>query len=195
MSPTPEPTPTHRRGKAVDAAILSATVATIVKAGTTAISIEQVAAEAGVNKTTVYRRWPKVDDLVLAALVDQAATNVPIPSTGDLEADLTELCRLVRDSVSSPLGQALLGAGRSNEPAMTELRQQFWAQRLEAAAAVLDQAAARGACIAPEDPVFVIEQLVGPIHFRVTEQQRPFGDDEIAGMIQRVLRDLQHQAS
>ena len=55
------------------------------------LSIEAVAAEAGVGKTTIYRRWQTKEDLVVAALARMRPPPEPPPDTGSLEGDLTTL--------------------------------------------------------------------------------------------------------
>ena len=70
-SPT-EPAPTRGRGRPrsekADEAILRATITLLAEHGVYGLSIEAVAAEAGVGKTTIYRRWQTKEDLVVAAL-------------------------------------------------------------------------------------------------------------------------------
>jgi DNA-binding transcriptional regulator YbjK len=55
---------TGGRSARVREAILAATFRELIDSGYAAMSVEAVAARAGVNKTTIYRRWPTLDDLV-----------------------------------------------------------------------------------------------------------------------------------
>src|SRR5689334_5086908 len=69
--------------------VLTAAVAELARVGYVALRVEDVAAGAGVNKTTVYRRWPTKAALVTAAL---RTTDEPeLPETGALRQDLFEL--------------------------------------------------------------------------------------------------------
>ena len=56
------------RGQALVAKVMDATIAELARVGYESISIEQVAVVAGVNKTTLYRRWATRRELVRAAL-------------------------------------------------------------------------------------------------------------------------------
>ena len=60
--------PGRPRDASIDAAILEATTDELIERGYIALSIEAIAARAGVAKTTVYRRWPNTEELVLAAM-------------------------------------------------------------------------------------------------------------------------------
>lgn len=78
-----------RSARVVDQ-VLSATINLLGASGYGALRIDEVAGRSGVNKTTIYRRWPTKSQLVAAALRHYHVP-VPPPDTGDLEADLTEM--------------------------------------------------------------------------------------------------------
>lgn len=69
--------PGRPRSERADKAIIDATLALLVeKGGIAGVSIEAVAARAGVGKTTIYRRWPNKEALIIDAL---AALKEPFP--------------------------------------------------------------------------------------------------------------------
>ena len=73
--------------RALDAAIVE-----LARSGYAGFRMEAVASGAGVNKTTIYRRWPSRAALI-AALVSQMRTSLresPLPDTGQLESDLVD---------------------------------------------------------------------------------------------------------
>src|SRR6185437_13353096 len=72
------------RSQEADLAILTATVGLLAERGLAAMSIEEVAARAGVGKTTIYRRWPSKGLLALDAFVDSFREEQPLPDTGTL---------------------------------------------------------------------------------------------------------------
>ena len=61
--------PKERRGEPVIRRALAATLRELARVGYAALRFEEVAGRAGVNKTTVYRRWPDKQALVRAALL------------------------------------------------------------------------------------------------------------------------------
>src|SRR5580693_3020763 len=81
------------RGPKVRRAVLAATLAELSETGYAALTVEAVARRAGVHKTTVYRRWPEREALVIDALTDHVAAEVPVPDTGSIDTDLRELAR------------------------------------------------------------------------------------------------------
>ena len=83
--------PGRPRSEKADQAILGATITLLAEHGVSGLSIEAVAAEAGVGKTTIYRRWQTKEDLIIAALARMRPPPEPPPDTGSLEGDLTTL--------------------------------------------------------------------------------------------------------
>ncbi|WP_107416857.1 MULTISPECIES: TetR/AcrR family transcriptional regulator [unclassified Streptomyces] len=79
--------PGRPRSAAADTAILEATRAALVEQGWSKLSLSDVAARAGVAKTTLYRRWPGKSELVVdavAVLFDE----LELPDRGSLAADI-----------------------------------------------------------------------------------------------------------
>jgi AcrR family transcriptional regulator len=90
------------RGDELVARILRATLAEVGRVGVEHLSIEDVAELAGVNKTTIYRRWPSPDDLARAALACAADSESTPPDTGTLRGDLRAFARGFRRIASLP---------------------------------------------------------------------------------------------
>jgi AcrR family transcriptional regulator len=83
------------RSERVVQQVLVATVAELAESGFRAFRMDVVSASAGVNKTTIYRRWPAKALLVAAAVewMRRFVHDVPLPDTGSLERDLVEAFR------------------------------------------------------------------------------------------------------
>lgn len=75
--------------------VLEAAVAELAESGYRGFRMDRVSAAAGVNKTTIYRRWPGKALLAAAAVewMRRLVHDVPLPDTGSLERDLTEAFR------------------------------------------------------------------------------------------------------
>src|SRR2546428_11327245 len=76
------------RVKRTDAAILEATRELLVEVGMRRLTVEGVAARAGVAKTTVYRRWSSKDELALAVLLEGIRHIVAVPDLGNVRDEL-----------------------------------------------------------------------------------------------------------
>jgi AcrR family transcriptional regulator len=86
-----------RRGRprdpAVDEAILSATVELLEEVGYAGLTMEQVAARAGVGKASVYLRWAGKVALVTEAIRQRSGVAPPVPDTGSLGEDMRRFLR------------------------------------------------------------------------------------------------------
>src|SRR4051794_12498913 len=102
----------RRRGRPrsveADDAILTAAFAVFAECGFDGMTVEGVAARAGVGKGTIYRRYPNKLDLVIAASTYFAQEREPSPDTGTIAGDLRVLIdRLIAVFTNSPVGTAL----------------------------------------------------------------------------------------
>lgn len=106
------------RGAPIVEAVLTRTLEELATSGLAGLSVERVAQRAGVNKTSVYRRWPTKEALVAAALegiLEDVAMKAP--DTGSLRGDLLGLLEPVVALVSQPIGLAVLRAALSESSA------------------------------------------------------------------------------
>jgi AcrR family transcriptional regulator len=80
------------RSEQVVRRVLDAAIAELARSGYHGFRMDEVAARAVVNKTTIYRRWPSRVALVTATVDRMRAPlrESPLPDTGALESDLIE---------------------------------------------------------------------------------------------------------
>jgi AcrR family transcriptional regulator len=178
------------RSARVRAAVQAATLDELAAAGYADLTIEAVAERAGVNRTTIYRRWPNKRSLVLGALLDYAADQLPIPDTANLRRDLQLLGQTIDTDLRRPQAHALmytLVADRPGSSELSDVRTQLWADRLRQAQAIPRRAIERGELAADTDPAAVIDMLVGPIYLRRFIQGRPMTATEIDDLATRVV--------
>jgi AcrR family transcriptional regulator len=155
--------PSRPRGAPVVRAVLEATLDELARVGYGALTFEDVAARAGVNKTTVYRRWPTKPGLVEAALTAAADAVPPLHETGDLRDDLIAVARRARDSMSSPRGRGLLRMllGGCLEPDLVALAFSLRKQVEAPARRVIERAVLAGALRADTDPGLLLGTMSG----------------------------------
>jgi AcrR family transcriptional regulator len=82
--------PGRPRDPAVEAAVFAAARSLLGEVGYDAVSMEAVAAAAGVGKQTLYRRWPNKAALLVDACLVDAIERVADPATGNLEGDIEQ---------------------------------------------------------------------------------------------------------
>lgn len=101
--------------------VLRATVSELGRVGFADFSMEAVAREAGVNRTTVYRRWPTRSALLGAVVQPLMDRYDAAPDTGSTQHDLELLMRQIRSSSDTPEGRALTAATRAASEELHEL--------------------------------------------------------------------------
>lgn len=96
------------RSEAARIAILDATVRLVLQHGYDHLTIEGIAADAGVGKQTIYRWWRSKSALVAECLIEGMLLpeQLAIPNTGDIRRDLIEWISFIF--------QALGGEGNSS---------------------------------------------------------------------------------
>jgi AcrR family transcriptional regulator len=157
--------------------ILGATRAILAESGMRALTVEAVAARAGVAKTTIYRRYRSRHDLALAVLVDMIRTVTTVPDLGDTRRELVQLVR----GTLIVLGETLMG--RVMQGLVTELasdpylsrafRDQVVTLRRGEVARVLERGVGRGDLRADADVALVHELLLGPVYYRLLLSGEP----------------------
>ena len=161
--------PGRPRSADVDEAILAAAVAELGERGYARMSMDAVAARAGVSKPTVYLRHPTKADLATAAIASMREHPRPAP-TDDVRADLIKHLRLLRAAVERPNGTTMLGTVLAEEHETPELlalfRERLVAQRLRALRAVLEAARDRGELRRGADLDTAVTALVGAFFAR-----------------------------
>jgi AcrR family transcriptional regulator len=154
----------------VRAAILDATTALLAEASYDELRIEDVARRAGVNKTTVYRRWPTKVELVADAVRAQSRQSIPVPDTGSFAGDLSALARSVATHLGSAGGARMtrtMVAAATTTAEVSGAMPAFWAHRFALVGTIVERAVERGELPADVDADLLIETLIGPLYVRL----------------------------
>jgi AcrR family transcriptional regulator len=173
-------------------AILRATIEELARSDYGGLSFERVAARAGVNKTTVYRRWETKADLVRAALTSVAQSLRPGPTTGSLRGDLMRIGRTIREFVASFEGQCLMRVRllEHPEPELAGMAKELHARSLDEVFSLARAAIARGELATEGDMMLLVELLNGALHTRLMMKNEA-ADDVV---IERYVDVLLHGA-
>ena len=140
--------PGRPRDPEVSKAILRATVRVLTDLGYAGASMERVAAEAGVGKTTIYRRYSSKEELVAAALGSIRDDLGDPPDTGCARTDVVDMAAqtqaALRRGPGLPLVGALLVEERRNPSLFDLLRERFLRPRRRDVISVLRRGVNRG---------------------------------------------------
>ncbi|MBD1822115.1 TetR/AcrR family transcriptional regulator [Cyanobacteria bacterium FACHB-DQ100] len=145
-------------------AMLQATLELLAEVGFEAMSIEAIAARAGVGKTTIYRRYSGKAELVADA-IESIREEIVIPDTGSLWGDLDTLIQNAAQISLNPLGRQTVAMIISSASSSAEFAQIYWTKylqpRREAFAVVLERAKARQEVQPDLDPELVFHTMSG----------------------------------
>ncbi|HME76179.1 MAG TPA: TetR/AcrR family transcriptional regulator C-terminal ligand-binding domain-containing protein [Mycobacterium sp.] len=178
----------HRRGEHVRQTVLAAAFEELAANGFDGATVAGVAKRSGVHETTVYRRWVTRENLLVAALLERSADVIPTPDTGSTRRDLLAIVRGIIAYVRSPEGGAVLRAATLLVDATyADLREGFWARRLDALSPVVARGIERGDLRADIDARLLLEMLVAPIHGRLLLTGEPVDDDLAERLVEVVL--------
>jgi len=118
----------QRTGRAarVVSSVLRATGEELSRVGYAALRVEEVAERAGVNKTTIYRRWPGKAELVADAIREYVGGQAPLPDTGSLRGDLIAYLTDLASGRQSPEIRGILSTLTSRtEPTVETLAREL----------------------------------------------------------------------
>lgn len=133
------------RSARVVRAVTDATLEMMADKGFSHFSVGDVAAQARVNEATVYRRWGSRDNLIVETLLTHSRRTIPVPDSGSIRTDLTELTCAIADYLNTPVGTALSRALAANgdESRWAQVRFDFWSTRLETMKTIIERAVER----------------------------------------------------
>ena len=155
------------------------------------MSIEEVAARAGVGKATIYRRWPSRGILALDAFLAEFAAQQPLTDTGSLRGDLLGALRSwVRAVTRSPAGRMLAGliAEAQRDPALAIAWRERVVEPLRAQHTImLERAVRRGELSAGVDQEVVLDLLFGAAYHRLLHGHRPLTDRFVRDVVDLIV--------
>lgn len=167
--------------------VLAATLELIRSEGADQVSVAKVAAAAGVNPTSIYRRWGTREHLILDAVTSEPERELSLPDTGSLLGDLTAYLTSVNDYLSSPHGTALerAMAGAAESPQMWTEHEMYVHLRLPQFQAVLDRAHHRGEIASRPDARRIHEMAIAPFQVRALMHEQ--FDPDLPGQVARMV--------
>jgi AcrR family transcriptional regulator len=186
------------RSEAARRAILGAANALLARDGFQAVTVEAIAAEAGVGKATVYRWWPCKAAVLMDAFL---AVNGPCPrspDTGCLREDLRRQIGGLAEALNGPFGTILAGIvaeAQADPDAAAAFRALYLAPRRAEAKQALARGQARGEIRAGADLDAATDALYGPLLFRLLTGHAPLTPCFANSLIALVLDGLRPDSS
>jgi AcrR family transcriptional regulator len=192
----------RQRGPGFVEAVLAATIEELAERGYEGLTIPAVAARAGANKTSVYRRWPSKSDLVRAALetamearadVESAASNPGGQDSGTLRS---RILKTLKDAAMGAGTPAWRGAIRSllgtvgSEEVSGIAKALLTGPSAEGHKTLILEAKARGEVHEGLDPSLVLTVLSGSLLQRTVVEGREADDAFLESLVDLILEGI-----
>ncbi|HVF15095.1 MAG TPA: TetR/AcrR family transcriptional regulator [Acidimicrobiales bacterium] len=169
--------------------ILAAALDLLAEVGCGGMTMEAVAARAGVGKSTVYRHWPGKLELVEDA-IRTLRTVVVSPAGGTVRERLTALlvqvARGMADSTWSSCLPAIIDAAE-RDPEVLAIHRRIAGERRQIFVDLLSEGVASGEVAADVDLCVLAESLVGPILMRRLMLHEAFDPAAVPALVAQVL--------
>ena len=170
LEEAPNRAPGRPRCPTTHQAILDAANNLLDEIGFTNMSLEGIAARAGVGKATIYRRWSNKASVVMDAFLAATAKEIAFPNTSSAREDIRRQMRSVVKVLNGPRGRTiatLIGVVQSDNELAEAFRTRFVAVRRGEAKAVVQRGIANGEFKPDMDLESVLDCLYGPLYFRL----------------------------
>jgi len=184
----------RRRGEELEAALLEAAWDELVEVGFHRLTMESVAARARTGVAVLYRRWPRKDDLVMAAIGDYGRTHpVPIPDTGGLRGDMLALLNSVNDrgaSFTAVVTAAFTGLLASSGLTPAEVRARLIEDRPVWSHEIFKRAAERGELDLDKIPPAVLSMPFDLMRHDLLMTLEPVSPERLASIVDDLFLPL-----
>ena len=180
-------------------AILDAAAKLLTERGYAGITIEGVAAEAGVGKTTIYRWWSTKADIYVDLYSELALKIVPPPNTGDYRRDLVILVqgafRLYRQTAAGLALAGIVAEAQSNAIVSNMVRTEFAPSRRQVIMTILEHGVKRGEISADVDLAILCELIAAAVWFSLLVGNRPLTPRHAEQLVHSIIAGVPRGAS
>ncbi len=154
----------------------------LLERGFAALTIEAVAARAGVGKQTIYRWWSSKSDLLFDAFLDETEEELKPIDCGslgeDLRAHLRQMVTFFGNAGNAAMFRALAGQAQHDEAIATRFRNEIIEQQRNRDRRPFENARLRGGLPAGLDVAEAIEELTAPLFYRLLVTADPYSAND-----------------
>ena len=159
----------------------------LVEGGVQACTFSAVAERAGIERSTLYRRFPDRWEAIIDALIDRLGRDT-LPDLGDsFREDLRSVLRKIRSALDTALGPAVLAVAIELQ-ANSDYPRAYFDRRMEQLEPMFDAAIARGELPSDVDRETLFSFAAGPIYFRKFIASRQVDDAFLDQIVDNVCR-------
>jgi AcrR family transcriptional regulator len=168
--------------------IAAAVVDLLVERGVEECTFTNIAAKAGVERSTLYRRYENRWAMISEALFAFHAVDFAVEATGDFRADMTTHLGKVAASLDSRSGKAMVVAAAMARAEESPAGGQYWRRRREQLQPIVDAAVRSGQVWPSVDPDELFAASDGPLFFRLLIASAPIDQAFIGQVVDNLVR-------
>jgi AcrR family transcriptional regulator len=178
------------RSEAARQAVLEAADDLLVERGFAGLTIEAIAERAGVAKQTIYRWWPSKVEILMDAFMEDAESYLTPPDSGntlkDLRVHLERLGQFLTAADAGAVFQTLIAQGIHDREMRARFREHYVARQRALDRVIFERAKERGEISPSFDIDLAVDQVVGPIYYRVLVTGQPVTEHFIKSLLRQV---------
>lgn len=193
VSKVAKPRQGRPRSAKVHRAILETALRQVAAVGFRAVSVESIAAEAGVGKPTIYRRWPNKAAVVMDAFLMKLEPGTVFPAKeraiDSLRLQMLSQVKAFRGDFGG-LIKALLGEAQFDPEMADAFRERWIMPRRRKLRTVIEEAMRQGDLRKDIDPELALDMLYAPIYYRLQIGSGPLSDSFVNGLLEQARKGL-----
>jgi AcrR family transcriptional regulator len=174
--------------------VLDAAADLLIEGGLSAATIEAIAARAGVSKATIYKWWPSRGHVALDSLFNRTRASMDVDAQATVEEALRQQVGALLDLLSDPATGSLVRETVALAQSDPDLRSALVSQWLEPRRAIVERvlrrAVERGEIHADVDVAAAMDQLFGPLYYRLLFGHAPLEPELAATLVDQMLVGL-----
>lgn len=175
--------------------ILDAVIAALEDYEYSKLTVEEIAARAGVGKSTIYRWWKHKSDLVFEAFKQETASVFELDYAQSLEFNLKQQLLKLSHALNRPIGRALMVVLSEHREAAGAFFSQYLLPRREATRKLIQLAIEQGEIRADYPFELMLDTLYAPIHYQMIFFNRQPDEAYIQALLNLVLQPARINAT
>jgi len=175
--------------------ILDAVIAALEDYEYSKLTVEEIAARAGVGKSTIYRWWKHKSDLVFEAFKQETASVFELDYAQSLEFNLKQQLLKLSHALNRPIGRALMVVLSEHREAAGAFFSQYLLPRREATRKLIQLAIEQGEIRADYPFEMMLDTLYAPIHYQMIFFNRQPDEAYIQALLNLVLQPARINAT
>ncbi len=182
--------PGRPRSEQSRVAVLRATSELLGEVGLRAMTTEEISNRSGASKATIYKWWPNKYAVAVEAFLTEMMAEAPDPDTGSAHEDFRRVIRGLTHFYTGRSGRVfaqLVGEAQSDPLVQAELRTHLAEPRRALMRTIWDRGVARGELRADLDPDIALDQLIGPMLYRLLMGHAPLDDASADALVDSAI--------